>query len=129
MDTYLDGRVFVNKYGVYRQLMIDLITKEKISGVMFLTGDRHHTCLQKLDRAGTYPLYDLSVSSFTAGSTKAVKEEANSPFVEGTLVEMRHNFGLLEFSGKRTDRVMKINICDKDGKEIWTKEIRANELK
>ena len=115
-------------YEEERQQMIDLITKEKIQGVMFLTGDRHHSCLQKLDRAGTYPLYDLTVSSFTAGSAKTVKEEANSPFVEGTIVE-KHNFGILEFSGKRLDRVMKINIFDKDGKEVWVKEIRASELK
>lgn len=115
-------------YEEERAKLIDLITKEKIPGVMFLTGDRHHTVLQKLERAGTYPLYDLTVSSFTAGSSKAVKEEADSPRVEGTLVE-RHNFGILEFSGKRTDRVMKINILDKDGKEIWTKQIKASELR
>ncbi|UTA69122.1 alkaline phosphatase [Emticicia sp. 21SJ11W-3] len=118
---------FVN-YEEERNQLFELITKEKIPGVIFISGDRHWTALTKVDRPGTYPLYDLTISALTSGPSKPVKEEADSPYVEGTTVT-KHNYGLLEISGKRTDRVLKINVLDKDGKELWTREIKASELK
>jgi alkaline phosphatase D len=108
--------------------LFDLITKEKIPGVIFISGDRHWTSLCKVEREGTYPLYDLTVSALTSGASAPVKEEKDSPYVEGTCVT-KHNYGILEILGKRNDRVLKINILDKDGKEIWIKEIKVNELK
>lgn len=123
------AKIFENmaNYEEERNAMIDMITKEKIPGVIFISGDRHWTSLAKIDRAGTYPLYDLTVSALTSGAAKPVKEEEGVP-MEGTSV-LVHNYGVLEVSGKRTDRVLKINILDKDGKELWTKEIRAKELR
>lgn len=124
------AKIFENfaNYEEERNQLFDLITKEKIPGVIFISGDRHWTSLCKVERPGAYPLYDLTVSALTSGPSKPVKEEADTPYVEGTTVT-RHNYGLLEISGKRTDRVLKINILDKDGKELWTREIKASELK
>jgi alkaline phosphatase D len=124
------AKIFENyaNYEEERNQFFDLITKEKIPGVIFISGDRHWTALCKTERAGTYPLYDLTVSALTSGPSGPVKEEKDTPYVEGTSVT-KHNYGLLEVSGKRNDRVLKINVLDKDGKEIWTKEIKASELK
>lgn len=124
------AKIFENfaNYEEERNQLFDLITKEKIPGVIFISGDRHWTALCKVERPGAYPLYDLTVSALTSGPSKPVKEEATTPYVEGTTVT-KHNYGLLEISGKRTDRVLKINVLDKDGKELWTREIKASELK
>ncbi len=96
---------------------------------MCVTGDRHHTVLQKLDRSGeNYPLYDLTVSPFTAGPAKPIKAEENSPVVEGTLFTER-NFALCEVTGTLKERVLKISIFDSKGEQKWTRDIKASELK
>jgi alkaline phosphatase D len=110
-----------------RQELINRITAENVSGVMFLTGDRHMTELTKIDRAGTsYPLYDLTVSPLTAGPfTTGTLNPAGVP---GTFVN-RRNFAVLDFSGPRTDRSMRITVFDANGAELWTRTIRASELR
>lgn len=51
----------------YQELM-DFLKEYKVNGVLFLTGDRHHSEIIKVDRPGTYPLYDITVSPLTSGT-------------------------------------------------------------
>ena len=111
-----------------RERLLSAIRDEKISGVFFLSGDRHMTELTILERAGTYPLYDLTVSPLTSGAFARGGEEKNTLRVEGTFVGER-NFALLSFSGPRKDRVMKITVLNATGEEKWSREIRANSLR
>jgi len=107
--------------------LIKAITDEDIKGVIFIDGDRHHTELSKLERKGTYPLYDLTVSPLTAGvSVNAAKEE-NALRVPETIVT-EHNFAILKFSGKQKERVLTITIYNKDGNTIWSRELKAQDL-
>ncbi|MDZ7898977.1 MAG: alkaline phosphatase D family protein [Arcicella sp.] len=125
------AKVFENmsNYEAEREELLKKITDAKIKGVVFFTGDRHHTVLQKLDRTGAnYPLYDLTVSPITSGPAKPVKAEDNSPFVDGTLFTER-NFSICEVSGPLKDRVLKISIFDSKGEQKWTRDIKASELK
>jgi alkaline phosphatase D len=108
-------------YATERQQIIDFIDAEKIKGVIFVTGDRHHTELSKLVTKGGVTIYDLTCSPFTSG-TGSSREEVNTNRVDGTLL-IKHNFGILTFQGKRKDRVCKIQIFDKDGAEQWTRAI------
>ena len=111
-----------------RQYLLDKIREAKIEGVVFLDGDRHHTVLSRMqENEEFYPIYDLTCSSLTAGSNNN-QELLNTNKVEGTVVG-QHNFGILNVSGPRTDRVLNIKILDKDGKELWTKDIKAQDLK
>ena len=48
-----------------KQRMLALLEKTKANGVTFLSGDRHWAELSRLDRAGTYPLFDLTSSALT----------------------------------------------------------------
>lgn len=112
-----------------RERLLKRIEENNISGVLFISGDRHHTNLQKLERTGTYPLYDVTISPLTSGAGKPVKDEEKSPIVKGTEVNNQQNFGILEVSGPRTDRTLKINIFDKEGKELWNYSIKAKELR
>ncbi|MCU0339366.1 MAG: alkaline phosphatase family protein [Spirosomaceae bacterium] len=117
-------------FGEERDYLIRRITEEKISGVIFLTGDRHHTTLHRLDRFGTYPLYDFTVSPLTSGPGKPNdREKQATTFVEGTTVENTRNFGMFEITGKTNERVLKVSIFDANGKSLWTRELKANELK
>lgn len=116
-------------YGEERDRLLKAITDAKIPGVLFLTGDRHHTILHKLDRPGTYPLYDVTISPLTSGPAKPLEAELKQPtVVEGTLVTER-NFSIMTVSGPLTDRVLKITVYDSKGAEKWGREIRASALK
>ena len=111
-----------------RDYLLNRIREARIEGVIFLDGDRHHTVLSKMvEKDNVYPLYDLTCSSLTAGAYPN-KEEDNIYKLEETLVG-KHNFGLLNVSGPRTNRVLTIQIFDKDGKELWTKKIKAWDLR
>jgi alkaline phosphatase D len=125
------AKVFENmaNFEAEREELLKKITDAKIKGVLFVSGDRHHTVLQKLDRSGAnYPLYDLTVSPLTSGPAKPVKTEDNSPVVEGTIYTER-NFAICEVSGTLKDRVLKISIFDNKGEQKWTRDIKASELK
>jgi alkaline phosphatase D len=113
-----------------RNYLLQRIADEKIPGVIFLTGDRHHTILHRLNRFGTYPLYDFTVSPLTSGPGKPNdKEKTTDTFVEGTSVENKRNFSTFEITGKANERVLKVSIFDSKGVEQWQREIKASELK
>lgn len=117
-------------YAEERAQLLDLIRNAGVKGVLFLSGDRHHTELIKLDNQMSYPLYDLTVSPLTSGVAQPGKNETDEATgrVANTLVTER-NFGLLEFSGKDKERTMKISIMDYTGKLMWERSIAASELR
>ena len=117
-----------SNYPEEREKLIRTITDAKVPGVIFLDGDRHHSVLSKLDRTGTYPLYDFTISPLTAGAGKPYEDESNTLMVPGTLVT-EHNFALAEVSGPLKDRVLKVSVMNASGKVLWTREIKASELK
>jgi alkaline phosphatase D len=124
-----DAAVFENyaAYPVERRHLIDRITNARIPGVIFLSGDRHHAELSKLERTGTYPLYDLTTSPLTAGVHNP-GNEANTLRVPGTLYNGR-NFAMINIRGTQKERVMTLKIISNLGRLIWEKEIKAGELK
>lgn len=115
-------------YGTEREKLLNAIAEAKIPGVLFITGDRHHSILHKQERPGTYPLYDLTISPLTSSVAKPRADELTQPtYVDNTLVTER-NFGLLSVSGPQKDRVLTIKVLDQKGSERWTRTIRASEL-
>ena len=96
---------------------------QKIEGVLFLTGDRHHSEIIKMNRENSlYPLYDITVSPYTSGVSKVSGNELNNPFREpNTLIEAQ-NFAKISFSGKKKERVMKVEFLGAKGDKLgeWT---------
>lgn len=113
--------------------LIDYLRQARISGVLFVTGDRHLTeLIRRTDFPGLYPLYDFTSSPLTSGAvpTQNAQREADNPArVPGTWVTGARNFGMIEVSGPRDDRVLTLRTLDVQGQELWKKEIRASELK
>lgn len=119
----------------YNDLM-NYIKKNKIPGIIFLSGDRHHTELLTVQDSSFYPLYEFTSSALTSGLNPLknrdgvpTSEFTNPLRVEGTLVNDKHNFGMLKFSGKRTDRNIMLECYDLTGALRWSKEIKANDLR
>lgn len=108
--------------------LLDGIEKEGIRGVIFVTGDRHHTELTKLERPGTYPLHDFTISSLTAGSNPGAITEQNTLRVPGTFVG-EHNFAIFDVTGPQKERVLKCTVYNATGKEMWTYSIKGSELR
>jgi alkaline phosphatase D len=123
------AKVYENysNYPEERERLLSLIRKAEIKGVFFLSGDRHHTELSMLkENEKVYPIYDLTVSPLTSGVGNPEKE-LNTARVPSTLVTER-NFSTLEILGESKNRKLVISIFDKTGKQLWQKEILANDL-
>lgn len=110
-----------------RYKIMAAIEKLKIEGVVFITGDVHHTELSKLDIDGAYPLYDLTVSPLTSG-VAGYEAEKNPTQVEGSLIKER-SYAKIDVKGSRKDRSLNIKVYNSSGEERWSYVINENELK
>jgi len=118
---------FVNYPAEHRELF-DWIVSNRVSGVLFLSGDKHHTELIQATPPGFYTLYDFTSSPLTSGMSLDKGEETNPQRVPGTLVGDDQNFGLLRFSGPCNDRVLAMETYDSKGTLRWKHEVRAKDL-
>lgn len=119
------------KYSIYaeeRDRLLKAIEMEGIRGVIFLSGDIHRTEVTKMQRRGTYPLYEITSSPLTAGTYPPENNDANYLRVPDTAVNAR-NFVIMEFSGPRRDRVVKVSCYTKDNTQQWTLAIKATDLR
>ncbi len=121
-----DAEVY-NNFQEEQEKLLSAIKKEGISGVIFLTGDRHFSEITKMEREGTYPLYDFTLSTMSAGPSKPDPSK-NFWRVPGTLITER-NFGVFKITGPKNDRVLNCKVFNKDGVELWSYDINANSLK
>jgi len=124
------AKVYENyaNYEKERSKLLSILEKEKISGVVFLSGDRHHTVITKIPRGKkSYPLYDITVSPLTSGSFPLRKSEQHSYQIKKTIVSER-NFAILSFSGERENRVLHIADYNSKGEKLWDYKITASEL-
>jgi alkaline phosphatase D len=110
-----------------RERLLNAIAEREIEGVVLLSGDRHFTEMAVYEPENGYPIYEITVSPLTAGAAGPVDEE-NDLRVNGTLVDEMRNYGILSFSGPRTDRTLTVKIYDTDGNRQWTRRIQAKEL-
>ena len=117
---------YINLNKEERAYLLRRIEEENITGVIFLTGDRHHTDLSMYENKAGNKVYDLTVSPLTSQAVpmKYLVDEKNDHLVKGTVVAQR-NFGVLEFSGKRLERHLKIKIFDSKGQMLWDYDIDA----
>jgi alkaline phosphatase D len=100
-----------------------------ISGVVFLSGDRHRTELLRQERPGNYPLYELTCSPLTSGLHPVEQAEASHPArVAGTLVEAR-NFCTLAAEGQGESRALVLKSFDAQGKAFWEMRLDARTLR
>jgi alkaline phosphatase D len=118
---------YSNLYPQERLAILDKLKAEGIEGVIFLTGDRHHSELSKLAREDSYPLYEWTVSPLTAQAYDA-SDEQNRLRVDGSHYGKR-NYGTMRFSGPSDDRRLTLRIYSVEGEKVWEHEIKASELR
>jgi alkaline phosphatase D len=113
-----------------RDELLKFIVDQKITGVIFLTGDVHFTELAKKKIGTSQWIYELTSSPMAAGvSNLANTERKSDPHrVDGTLV-VDQNFCTLAISGPPQARTVTIACFDKTGAKRWERSISETELK
>jgi alkaline phosphatase D len=118
LSSVADFENYAN-YTEERDYLIQLLEKNNIKNVVFLTGDRHFCELSEVKLESGTRLLDITSSPLTSkpyGNSK----EINSNRVEGTFVG-EQNFAHISFSGSAKERTMNINLINKAGKSCWKK--------
>lgn len=104
---------------------------KRIGGVVFLSGDRHWTEVNRVIVPGLYPVHDFTCSPLTAKvreSDESDPERVNPERVPGTLLRER-NFGALRFEGKKGDRRLALEAWDGKGVRRFRHVIAERELR
>jgi len=106
------------------------LVEQKIDGVVFLSGDRHFGELLRMQRAGTYPLYEHTSSplSYKAVENIDAAERENPDVVPGTLRTQRQ-FGMVRVTGPFNQRTIAFESYDSNGTLLWRHAIAANEIR
>lgn len=111
----------------YEEIMA-FLKENKINGVLFLTGDRHHSEIIKVDRPGTYPLYDITVSPLTSGTHTFAGPEKNNPYrVLG--IDEKQNYGRFSFSGDKGSRQLMVEYFGVSGNKLGEWSISEKDLR
>lgn len=109
---------------------LSFINEQQISGVVFITGDRHLTRVVKDTTYCSYPLYDLTISPVLSILTKETEIEKNNPqVIPHTLVQGKHNYARFTIRGDAKNRVCNVECFDEYGIMLWKLSIPAEELK
>ena len=107
--------------------LLAFIEQHHIKGILFLTGDRHHSEVIKQERNGTYPLYDITVSPFTAGVAKTRGEEAKNPARIGKEID-EQNYARFSFSGEREKRKLTVTFIGIKGNVLDEWSVIASDI-
>ena len=110
--------------------LISFIRDQQIEGVVFLSGDRHHSEVLRLELDGLYPLYEITSSPLTSGAHTLEPDhpEYDHPFrLEGSLIGVR-NFTILRVTGARGERVLSVEFRDAADAVLYECSIPRTEL-
>ena len=116
-------------YPIEFQELLGFLEAEKIPGVLFMTGDRHHSEVIRYQRPNAYTMYDITTSPLTAGLSPVREPEKSSPDrMPGTLIEAQ-NYARVTVSGKQRERVLKVEFLGLQGEKLGEWSIDENALR
>ena len=110
----------------YDELM-SFIEDNKINGIVFLTGDRHHSEIIKKQRQNAYTLYDITASPFTSGVAKTNGAEINNTYRVGSETDAQ-NYARISFTGAGKNRKMTTEFLGVKGELLGTWSILLSEI-
>lgn len=112
--------------------LLNIIRQNKIEGVIFLNGDRHHTEIFKHQEEGLYPIYEYTCSPLTS-FVQVIKpnnpEYDNPARIRG--ITSQYMYGIIRIvpqdGGTGYDCILE--AVDEMGKQIWDLRINGSELR
>jgi alkaline phosphatase D len=116
-------------YPVEFEELLGFLETERINGVLFLSGDRHHSEVIRYQRPRAYAIYDITSSPLTAGvSAVSGPEKENPERMQGTLVEAQ-NYSRFTIMGKPKERNLKVEFVGLKGEKLGEWSISENDLR
>ena len=112
-----------NGFEAERRRIIDFIYKQKIKNVIFLTGDVHFSEVSVLKERNQPTIWDITGSPLNSGPNTNGDQQPNSLRVPGSVIMVR-NFTMLEVSGTRKERVLKVTYYGTKGDKLYEMEIK-----
>jgi alkaline phosphatase D len=113
-----------------REELLSFIREQGITGVVFLTGDVHHTGLYRRQLGNDGPwVYEITSSPLSSGSWAVETSSAvNDPYVIKDTLVGDQNFVTVSVGGAGADRALTVTCTDKQGATRFTQVIKATEL-
>lgn len=115
-------------YPVEYTELLDFLEAQKINGVVFLTGDRHHSSVVLKARSTAPPLYDITVSPLASSTYKFDGSEASSP-IRVLGIDMKQNYSRISFSGVGRNRRMLVEFLGIRGEKLGAWSTTVGELR
>lgn len=116
-------------FPVERSELLQFLEREKIPGVIFFSGDRHHTEVAKIDRENLYPLYDITCSGMSSPRPKfrGWGPEGKSDNRVDDLFITRHNYAKCSISGPSENLKLSIEFKLANGnvKETFSVDMKG----
>lgn len=107
------------------------IAQQKISGVIFLSGDRHFSEILQYTPQDGYPLYDITASPLSSGAFSKIKdnekEGKNPQRIKDALCNTQ-NYVEISIKGETKNRYAQIKCYNAKGNEIFMHQIKETEL-
>ena len=110
--------------------LISFINLNKIPGVLFLSGDRHHSEINIESDQNYYPIYDVTCSALSSPRPKFRgwgAEGGLSTRLENSFIT-KHNYGLLLIKSSNGEKSLIVRFMDKNRKKLFEHEIPMKTL-
>jgi alkaline phosphatase D len=111
-----------SNYKSEREEIIQFIEDNNIRGVVFLTGDRHHSEISKLETKNGSFIYDITSSALTSATYDHTSEK-NTLRVPGSMVTER-NFAFIKVFGAENKRKISISFINSKGDVLYSIELK-----
>ncbi len=119
LSMYENYAVYANE----RKRILDMIKKYEVKNVVFLTGDRHHSEISKINLGGI-EVYDITSSPLTSNAYDHTLEE-NSNRIKGTIIGTQ-NYALIKVSGDKDNRVVDVSFKNTFGTQLVSYRIEQS---
>lgn len=117
------AKVYENyaNYEAERAEILQFIDDYNIKGVVFITGDRHHSEISKLVTDKGNVIYDVTSSAITSGT--GPHEEPNTLRIPGSMIGVR-NFATFKVSGERKNRQLSVEFKNSKGEKLFEYDLK-----
>ena len=126
----VEGHESYYDFEAERSELINFINTKKIPGVVFFSGDRHHSEINVELAQNYYPIYDITCSALSSPRPKfrGCGAEGNIPTrLEGSFIT-KHNYGLLTLKNSSAGKSMVVKFMNKKGLPLYEHEIPIAKL-
>ena len=110
-----------------REAILNFLLSQKISGVVFISGNNDFGEISRLVRAGGYPLFEIGVPPLTDRPAD-VARDLNYFRVPSSTVNKR-GFAVIKIDGSENARAITFSFRDAKGNVLFSSTVKESELK